>query len=72
MSTKAFASQADLSEKQATFAKLGEGAYAYTTEGDPNSGVIVGDDGVMIVDARATPVLARELVEAIRDRKSVV
>jgi glyoxylase-like metal-dependent hydrolase (beta-lactamase superfamily II) len=66
MSTKAFASQADLSEKKATFAKLGDGAYALTTEGDPNSGVIVGDDGVMIVDARATPMLARELVEAIR------
>jgi glyoxylase-like metal-dependent hydrolase (beta-lactamase superfamily II) len=63
---KAFASQADLSEKKATFAKLGEGAYAYTTEGDPNSGIIVGDDGVMVVDARATPSLARELVGAIR------
>ena len=66
MSSKAFASQADLEEKKATFAALGEGAYAYTTEGDPNSGVIVGDDGVMVVDARATPVLAAELVAAIR------
>jgi glyoxylase-like metal-dependent hydrolase (beta-lactamase superfamily II) len=66
MSSKAFASQADLEEKKVTFAKLGEGAYAYTTEGDPNSGVIVGDDGVMVVDARATPVLAAELIAAIR------
>jgi len=66
MSSKAFASQADLEEKKVTFAELGEGAYAYTTEGDPNSGVIVGDDGVMVVDARATPVLAAELVAAIR------
>lgn len=64
--TKAFASQADLSEKKTTFTKLGEGLYCLTAEGDPNSGVIVGDDGVMVVDARATPVLARELMEHIR------
>jgi glyoxylase-like metal-dependent hydrolase (beta-lactamase superfamily II) len=66
MTAKTFASQGDLAEKKVTFAKLGEGAYAYTTEGDPNSGVIVGDDAVMVVDARATPVLARELIDAIR------
>ena len=66
MSSKAFASQGDLEEKKVTFAELGEGAYAYTTEGDPNSGVIVGDEGVMVVDARATPVLAGELIDAIR------
>jgi glyoxylase-like metal-dependent hydrolase (beta-lactamase superfamily II) len=66
MASKSFASQGDLAEKKVTFAKLGDGAYAYTTEGDPNSGVIVGDDAVMVVDARATPVLAGELIEAIR------
>jgi len=66
MTAKTFASQGDLAEKKVTFAQLGEGAYAYTTEGDPNSGVIVGDDAVMVVDARATPVLARELIDAIR------
>jgi glyoxylase-like metal-dependent hydrolase (beta-lactamase superfamily II) len=66
MTQKAFASQGDLAEKKATFAELGPGAYAFTTEGDPNSGVIVGDDAVMVVDARATPVLARELVAEIR------
>ncbi len=64
--SKAFASQADLSEKKTTFDKLGDGLYCLTAEGDPNSGVIVGDDGVMVVDARATPVLARELIERIR------
>ncbi len=66
MKEKAFASRADLAEKKGTFAELGRGAYAFTTEGDPNSGVIVGDDAVMVVDARATPVLARELVAEIR------
>src|SRR5919206_134320 len=60
MSAKTFASQGDLAEKKATFTELAPGAYAYTTEGDPNSGVIVGDDAVAVVDARATPVLARE------------
>ena len=42
--SKAFASQADLEEKQVSFTKLSDNAYAYTAEGDPNTGVIVGDD----------------------------
>jgi glyoxylase-like metal-dependent hydrolase (beta-lactamase superfamily II) len=63
---KAFASQADLADKKTSFDELGDGLYCLTAEGDPNSGVIVGDDGVMVVDARATPVLARELIERIR------
>jgi glyoxylase-like metal-dependent hydrolase (beta-lactamase superfamily II) len=63
---KAFASTGDLQEKKVTFQKLAEGAYCLTAEGDPNSGVIIGDDGVMIIDARATPAMARELVAHIR------
>jgi glyoxylase-like metal-dependent hydrolase (beta-lactamase superfamily II) len=63
---KAFASQADLAEKKTTFSKLAEGAYCLTAEGDPNSGVVIGDDGVMIIDARATPVMAQELIRHIR------
>jgi glyoxylase-like metal-dependent hydrolase (beta-lactamase superfamily II) len=63
---KAFASQADLADKKTTFTKLAEGAYCLTAEGDPNSGVIVGDDGVMVIDARATPVMAQDLVRHIR------
>ncbi len=59
---KAFASAADLDEKKITFDRLGEGVYAFTAEGDPNTGVIVGDHGVMVIDARATPVLAKELM----------
>lgn len=61
-----FASQGDLAEKTITFTELADGAYAYTAEGDPNSGVIVGDDGVMVIDATATPVMAKALVERIR------
>ena len=66
MSGKAFASQADLEEKQVTFDELGEGLYAYTAEGDPNTGVIVGDDGVMVVDTQATPVMAEQVIARIR------
>ena len=64
--SKAFASQADLAEKRITFADLGGGAYAYTAEGDPNSGVVVGDDGVMVLDTQATPVMAQDVIERIR------
>ncbi|HEY3539862.1 MAG TPA: MBL fold metallo-hydrolase, partial [Trinickia sp.] len=54
---KAFASQADLQEKRVSFEQLSENAYAYTTEGDPNSGVVIGDDSVLIVDTTATPAM---------------
>ena len=41
---KAFASQGDMTEKKITFDEIGEGLWAFTAEGDPNSGVIIGDD----------------------------
>ncbi|WP_042876871.1 MBL fold metallo-hydrolase [Cupriavidus necator] len=65
--TKAFASQADLEAKQITFTQLSESAWAYTAEGDPNSGVIIGDDAVMIVDTTATPAMAQDLIARIRE-----
>lgn len=64
---KQFASQDDLEPKVITFEKLAEGAYAYTAEGDPNSGVIIGDDGVMVIDTQATPVMAQELIKRVRE-----
>lgn len=63
---KGFASEHDVGEKRVTFANLGGGGYAYTAEGDPNTGVIVGEDAVMVVDAQATPVMARDVIENIR------
>ncbi|SFV14934.1 MBL fold metallo-hydrolase [Pseudoduganella namucuonensis] len=66
MSAKQFASQADLEEKKTSFIKLSDNAYAYTAEGDPNSGVIIGDDGVMVIDTTATPVMAQALIRHIR------
>src|SRR5688572_3593985 len=64
--TQAFASQADLKPKKITFRKLSRNCYAFTTEGDPNTGVIVGDDGVMVIDAQATPLMAREVIRRVR------
>ena len=63
---KAFASQGDMTEKKITFDEIGEGLYAFTAEGDPNSGVIIGDDSVMIVEAQATPRLANKVIECVR------
>jgi glyoxylase-like metal-dependent hydrolase (beta-lactamase superfamily II) len=64
--TKKFASQADLEEKQVSFTKLADGLYAYTAEGDPNTGIVIGDDSVMVIDAQATPIMARDVIEKIR------
>ena len=63
---KAFASQGDLSEKKTSFTEVGRGLYAFTAEGDPNTGVIIGDESVMVVEAQATPRLARKVIECIR------
>jgi len=67
MSTKKFASQADLEEKQVSFTKLSEHAYAYTAEGDPNTGIIVGDDAVLVADTQATPAMAADVIRRIRE-----
>lgn len=64
--SKKFASQADLEEKKVTFSQLSEHAWAYTAEGDPNTGIIIGDDSVMIIDATATPVMAQRVIDEVR------
>jgi len=66
MSTKAFASQADLEEKTVTFSQLSAHAWAYTAEGDPNTGIVIGDDAVMVIDTQATPVMAADVIRRIR------
>jgi glyoxylase-like metal-dependent hydrolase (beta-lactamase superfamily II) len=63
---KAFASEADLAPKKVSFRRLSGSCWAFTAEGDPNTGVIVGADGVMVVDAQATPRMAREVIRRIR------
>jgi glyoxylase-like metal-dependent hydrolase (beta-lactamase superfamily II) len=64
--TSSFASKGDLTEKEISFTEIGRGLYAFTAEGDPNSGVIVGDDRVMVVEAQATPRLAAKVIEHVR------
>ena len=64
---KKFASQADLAEKKVTFERLSEHAYAYTAEGDPNTGIVIGDDAVLVADTQATPVMAQDVIRRIRE-----
>ena len=64
---KAFASQADLAVKKVSFDKLSDHAWAYTAEGDPNTGIVVGDDAVMVIDTQATPVMAEDVIRRIRE-----
>jgi glyoxylase-like metal-dependent hydrolase (beta-lactamase superfamily II) len=61
-----FASTHDLAAKTISFNEIGKDLYAFTAQGDPNTGVIVGDDGVMIVDAQATPAMAQAVIERVR------
>ncbi|WP_335342960.1 MBL fold metallo-hydrolase [Sedimenticola selenatireducens] len=65
--SKKFASHADVDEKTVSFDKLAEGVYAYTAEGDPNTGIIIGDDGVMVIDTQATPDMAQDVIRRIRE-----
>ena len=64
--SKTFASQADLADKTITFEQLSKHCWAYTAEGDPNSGVIIGDRFIMVSDATATPAAAQGLIARIR------
>src|ERR1700741_4848763 len=64
--SKAFASQSDLADKKITFEQLSAHCWAYTAEGDPNSGVIIGEKFIMVSDATATPAMARDLIAKIR------
>jgi len=64
--SKAFASVGDTEAKTISFTEIGRDLYAFTAEGDPNTGVIIGDDSVMVIDAQATPVMAGQVIEKIR------
>ena len=63
---KPFASSADTAEKQATLEQLAEGVYAYTAQGDPNVGCVIGTDAILAIEARATPVMARRWIDVVR------
>src|ERR1700692_3263679 len=61
-----FASTTDLAEKKVTCSEIGADLYAFPAEGDPNSAVIVGDDGCLVFDAQATPAMANKVIERVR------
>lgn len=65
MLTTSFASANDVSEQKAKLVELGRDVWAYASPSDPNCGFVVGDDGVLAVDCRATPALAREMIADI-------
>jgi glyoxylase-like metal-dependent hydrolase (beta-lactamase superfamily II) len=66
VTTKAFASSADLGEKEQTLELLADGVYALTAEGDPNVGAIEGEDFLVAFEALATPVAARDWLVRLR------
>jgi len=70
VASKAFASSADLAEKQQTLEMLADGIYALTAEGDPNIGAIEGEDFLVCFEALATPVAAREWLARLREHTS--
>ena len=45
--------------------ELGRGCYAFSADGCSNTGIIIGDRGVLIVDAQATPELASKVLEIV-------
>lgn len=65
--SKPFASRGDLAEKKITFRKISDHAYSYEAESDPTTGVIIGEEGVIVVDARATPAMANDVIEKVRE-----
>src|SRR5215469_18869476 len=68
MPDKAFASSADLAEKEQTLELLADGVYALTAAGDPNVGAIEGEDFLVCFEAMATPAAARGWLAQLRER----
>ncbi len=66
MPAKPFASSADLADKEATLEELAPGVYAYTAQGDPNVGCVIGTDAILAIEARATPVMAERWIRVVR------
>lgn len=63
---KPFASAADTAVQRAQLVPLAEGVYGYISDFDPNTGVIVGERDCLAIDCRATPQMAREMLEDLR------
>src|SRR6201982_2843101 len=63
---KGFASTTDLAATTIAFSEIGTDLSAFAAEGDPNTAVIVGDDGCLVFDAQATPAMANKVIERVR------
>jgi glyoxylase-like metal-dependent hydrolase (beta-lactamase superfamily II) len=70
MAGKPFASSADLADKAETLEILADGVYALTAEGDPNVGAVEGEDFLVAIEARATPLLAGRWLARLRQHTS--
>ncbi len=66
MTSKSFAFTGDMAAKEITFREIGPDLYAFTAQGDPNTGVIVGDDGCIVFDAQATPAMANDVISRVK------
>jgi hypothetical protein len=67
MGSKPFASSADLDAKTETLEVVADGVWALTAQGDPNVGAVEGEDFLICVEARATPVAARDWLARLRE-----
>lgn len=65
--SKPFASSADTAEKIETLEVLADGIYALTAEGDPNVGAVESEDGLICIEARATPVTAARWLSKLEE-----
>ncbi|HSV35800.1 MAG TPA: MBL fold metallo-hydrolase [Ramlibacter sp.] len=66
MTATTFASAADELEQTAKLVQLAPDVYGFVSDYDPNCGFVVGREGVLVIDTRATPRLGRQLIDAIR------
>jgi glyoxylase-like metal-dependent hydrolase (beta-lactamase superfamily II) len=64
---KPFASSADVAPKTDTLEVIADGVYALTAEGDPNVGAVEGEDFLVCIEARATPLMAGRWLERLRE-----
>ena len=56
------------SKPKGTLAQVGRDCFALQGHDGPNCGVIIGDDSVLVVDARPTPIMAAHLVALIAEK----
>lgn len=67
MPIKPFASAADLTDTEEVLEVLADGVYALTAGGDPTVGAVEGEDFLVCIEARATPVMAQRWLTRLRE-----